>query len=638
MLVLPLSLRVIFTGYCNDDQSIYSAFANIPNPCRPNEYACHCSTNRRQSCDRPCIPLVDYRDGSPDCPDKSDEIHFFRTVSCGGCSVTIRRLPNIRECNELGHSLCDNSTCYETRSLRCSHNDCTDTEVICTSHCDTGSTNKKCKRAMQCTNGDLILASQFCDGSRDCRDFSDELQHHQGFKCFQSEDSCVLPQVNLFDDVAHCSDGSDLCLKENNSCYECSDTLLIISSIQVCDRSMDCFDTSDENSCALIVDWFSSRNLTSETFSFSVLFSTRFRMIGSVGILSAFWIIGIIVIIGNSIVIVTTIKLLRTTHVSDFLRCQYVIILNISSADFIMGVYLLTLAVFNEIFSEYYSDVDYEWRSSPRCSIIGSLAVISSEASCFLMVVLTSFRIYNICKPMASLSLSLLPWGVCIGASWLVAITIAILPIVHLSSNYFVHSYSFLGLYFSENELARFAIALAQETNRSLAIEDANFETIRNYLQTRYPDASPVMEFGYYGETEICLARLFVSLGDNAWEYTFAIVTINLLAFIYIVFGYIFIYVRSTNSSKKIRKIKSSKQEATMQRRIARIILTDFFCWIPICIISYVRLGTKFTNSVYQISAVFLLPINSALNPFLFSPLVDKLWKKICCCRKKQKR
>ena len=65
-----------------------------------------------------------------------------------------------------------------------------------------------------------------------------------------------------------------------------------------------------------------------------------------------------------------------------------------------------------------------------------------------------------------------------------------------------------------------------------------------------------------------------------------------------------------------------------MQRRISRIIITDFLCWIPICIIAFVKLSGIYVNDVaYIVSAGLLLPINSAFNPILYSPFLGKTVK-----------
>ena len=72
----------------------------------------------------------------------------------------------------------------------------------------------------------------------------------------------------------------------------------------------------------------------------------------------------------------------------------------------IMGIYLLSIAVYSIYYSGYYGQIDFEWQSSLRCSLIGSLAVLSSEASCLFMVLLTSTRLYRIYKPLSTASIS----------------------------------------------------------------------------------------------------------------------------------------------------------------------------------------------------------------------------------------
>lgn len=64
-----------------------------------------------------------------------------------------------------------------------------------------------------------------------------------------------------------------------------------------------------------------------------------------------------------------------------------------------------------------------------------------------------------------------------------------------------------------------------------------------------------------------------------------------------------------------------------------RLILTDFCCWIPICILAFCRLGgVDINDTAYAVAAIVLLPINSALNPLLYSDLPETLARK-CCVR-----
>ena len=95
-----------------------------------------------------------------------------------------------------------------------------------------------------------------------------------------------------------------------------------------------------------------------------------------------------------------------------------------------MGVYLITIAVHNYVYSGYYGHADLEWRSSSRCSIIGSVAVISSEASCLLMVIMTGFRLHTVCNPFATFSSRMWPWKVGIFAAWIITVFMEALPIL----------------------------------------------------------------------------------------------------------------------------------------------------------------------------------------------------------------
>lgn len=57
-----------------------------------------------------------------------------------------------------------------------------------------------------------------------------------------------------------------------------------------------------------------------------------------------------------------------------------------------------------------------------------------------------------------------------------------------------------------------------------------------------------------------------------------------------------------------------------MQRKIMVLIGTDIACWLPICILAFCSyLGIYLSDIVYIVAAVVLLPINSAVNPIIYS-------------------
>ena len=80
------------------------------------------------------------------------------------------------------------------------------------------------------------------------------------------------------------------------------------------------------------------------------------------------------------------------------------------------------------------------------------------------------------------------------------------------------------------------------------------------------------------------------------------------------------------------------KENLRMQRRISRIIMTDFFCWIPICIMGFIKLSNGYMSDIaYIISACLLPSINSAVNPLLNTTFFD-IFTKINSRLKQSKR
>ena len=727
--------------------------------CDEDEFTCDCLIRKTCSKCRGCISkTLAVETGLIECP---NEIRI--TYGRYG-KIDIYKLNNILECNQIGFPRCDNSTCYTFNHLTSNNNQqATTSYLVCTSFCSDQQYCHK-KPIFQCSDNSFIFLDHFCDGVVDCDDGSDEIVYKPGFKC----NKCILPQNNLYDDLAQCGDNSDLCLFANNdSCFQCLDKRLIISSKQVCDGVYDCYDLSDECLCDIYfdvgicasrfesnystcfdADWLATShtslkiyavNSMTRTFACQTKYGSvdavpcdgrpecrdfrdecqcnnpppfcndschsffpmgdrycdgvndpawmylnktlcpegfdelecpkRFKCnaTGNVSIdvlqvcdgisdcddhsdenscsekqndvmfsaatemirdefKPAIWIIGFIVLLGNFYVMINTTVFLKKQKVFGFLEFQHFIILNISISDFIMGIYMITIAFYSQAFSGFYGLVDGEWRSSLRCSIIGSLCVLSSEASCIFMVILTAFRLMNVRNPTASLTSSLGPWKLCIAAAWLLSFFFSIAPLLPTTSSYFVRSISFSSRFHRNElvevvELKQFMCRYAILTNTTVKNYESELESIKMFFNTNFSDSFRLRIFGIYGQMSICMFQFYVVTGDPNWEYICSLITFNLICFIFIVVGYLEIYRRSNKSSANVRSNRSEQHAAKLQKRIAIIIATDFCCWIPICIMAYARLGINFSNLFYQITFSGLLQINSVLNPLLFSSL-----------------
>nr|KAG5686827.1 hypothetical protein BaRGS_016682 [Batillaria attramentaria] len=65
---------------------------------------------------------------------------------------------------------------------------------------------------------------------------------------------------------------------------------------------------------------------------------------------------------------------------------------------------------------------------------------------------------------------------------------------------------------------------------------------------------------------------------------------------------------------------KHTAKDATIARRLTTIALSDFMCWFPIALLGLLASkGTPVSSEVNVFMAIFVLPLNSALNPFLYT-------------------
>nr|KAG5705763.1 hypothetical protein BaRGS_027422 [Batillaria attramentaria] len=83
--------------------------------------------------------------------------------------------------------------------------------------------------------------------------------------------------------------------------------------------------------------------------------------------------------------------------------------------------------------------------------------------------------------------------------------------------------------------------------------------------------------------------------------------------------GYL-VLIFNTVRKNSITKSNQDNQDATIARRLTTIVLSDFLCWFPIGLLGLLAsTGTPISSEVNIGMAIFVLPFNSALNPFLYT-------------------
>ena len=222
---------------------------------------------------------------------------------------------------------------------------------------------------------------------------------------------------------------------------------------------------------------------------------------------------------------------------------------------------------------------DLEWRNGTLCKCAGIISTISSEVSVIMLTAMTADRLVSIVFPFTVKSLSLKKGRLICILAWTAGIVFAIFPIVGIS-------------YFYDN------------TN----------------------------EVGFYGRSAVCLPLQLSSDKLAGWEYSVAIfIGFNATSFVFIMGAYIVMFKTVYQISKDVGSVHSSR-DASVAKRMLFIVLTDFCCWVPVIVIGILSLTGNFhdpTNQIYVWIAVFVLPVNSSLNPILYTFSTRPAIKKI---------
>ena len=131
----------------------------------------------------------------------------------------------------------------------------------------------------------------------------------------------------------------------------------------------------------------------------------------------------------------------------------------------------------------------------------------------------------------------------------------------------------------------------------------------------------------------ICYNVLYV-YGHKVASYMSIVVFIgfNLVCFITLALFYIRIFRIASNSSKSVQS-SAKRSEYRMALKMSAVVITDFLCWVPVALVClFVQCGVLTVGpDIYAWTVGLILPINSSINPFLYTfavVIADRLEKK----------
>nr|XP_039273245.1 uncharacterized protein LOC120347384 [Styela clava] len=535
-------------------------------------------------------------DGIPECDDLQDECHF----SCGSkgqpfpayCSANLDCIPGSLVCNGKKES-----QLLET---------CNFTYIP--------AEEENCPERFYCEYGNRISIdiALVCDGVVNCEDETDEAKER------------------------NCNDGRFYCETNETASFfgknRQRQNHVFVRKDQVGNGRYDCDDGSDE--CPTRKDE-------------SNAFSSRTEMISWAPLRWILWINAILALAGNAIVILFTINLLRKKYhkLTTVARCHHIMVLNLSLADLLMGIYLLVLAIKSIQFSGRYCPEDKPWRMSKACTTLGAMSLISSEMSVMTMLIMAVFRFFTIIDPLNTIKSSktekIVRFSIALG--WIISILFAVLPAIELLElNFITHAWtdnplfgndvitSDVIIHTTERVLTSLSRGYGSNTTTLLPKNVRTTGDIQEILRKSFPQKKVLGWFGFYGQNSVCLPRLFANTSEQGWQYSIIILCFNLSSFFIMVLLYGFMVKTSRSGIRKLKETNAGElPKCHLMERVTRLLVTDFLCWFPICVIAFIYLaGVKLDVVVYAISGIVLLPINSALNPILYSGIFELLGKK----------
>ncbi|KAB0799023.1 hypothetical protein PPYR_06903 [Photinus pyralis] len=271
------------------------------------------------------------------------------------------------------------------------------------------------------------------------------------------------------------------------------------------------------------------------------------------------WIMGAVGCSGNIIVLLG--RLIAPAN--NVVHSLY--IRNLALSDLLMGIYLFVIATADYYYRGMYLQYESDWRHSALCNLCGFLSTLSCESSVLILSLVTWDRFISVTQPLARKQPSAKAAFLTLTFLWIIAITVAAAPLTTIADQYFGDE--------------------------------------------------------FYGSNGVCLSLHIHDPYDKGWEYSAAMfVFVNTIALIFICYAYCRMIQEIRASSVACRSTRQSQDRDKVAQRFGVIILTDCLCWVPVICVKLAALsGCAISEALYAWLAILVLPINSALNPVLYT-------------------
>ncbi|KAJ8034779.1 hypothetical protein HOLleu_21760 [Holothuria leucospilota] len=309
------------------------------------------------------------------------------------------------------------------------------------------------------------------------------------------------------------------------------------------------------------------------------------------------WLVCLSAMLANLVVIVSRIKAkipaMRNMFATEVNTNQNAFLVSLAFADFFMGVYLLSIGIADAKFGEDYFLSAYGWREGTWCKIIGSIGFVSNVASVLSLTFVSIERFLTVSFTFSGVRFGTkVTIGICV-LIWIVSAVMAVTPII-LS----VFVQGLFGL--SDVCLGLPFVTVPETTENDVTVEVDSFGKVASINETDSKDLQWLYSqivYIYFTSTcvliiTVCYVAMFISI------------------------------IRSRIGSGR----RGNKDEMKTAIKMSIIVGTDMICWLPVIVVGILsKAGIEISIDMYAWIAIFVMPINSAFNPFIYTiPTIKK--------------
>jgi len=372
------------------------------------------------------------------------------------------------------------------------------------------------------------------------------------------------------------------------------------------------------------------------------------------------WIMAALALTGNMGILINNFMSLKNkyqTMISEK-KVNLILMTNLAFADFLMCVCLLCISVIAAVFTGSLGRIRFLLSMTPFCNFIGAVCFVSSQMSATAIIMTSSSRLFSVICPYKRINVRVFLFlsAVC----WLVWIVFACLPLVSFNSIRKAFEtvivpgcsryqravrYSYPNIrQILDSFVMHINSQCATSSKQSLRLsESANGPLALSIAQhLLLLDQKPFF-LSFYSQNNLCMPPFFLDSKNPSQYFVLFALCFNFAGFMYVLLAYVFIFNKvlgEKRAPRRARQVASQNQGATLrtkenqflQRKIQFIVASDFLSVVPMTILALAHyiyfydlqvrdicdeaLELTLTKSVFSTIAV---PINSALNPFIYA-------------------